>query len=326
MKWTILGLVLVGIIAAMAAALLTVTLQAKGGSGDIDLGNQEIEVLVAARDLPANLQIDSTCVATTKAARKHLPEKTFKYPSEVIGQILISEIKQGQVLSEKVFAGADSSLPIVTSLKRNERAMGVMLTSESGIEDMLYPGCVVDIVASIRVPVTRDGANSVDEFISTTPLQNIQVLAVGKRTVLDKDASNGSSDSKRGRMVTVKVSPEEAQTLQLAATQGTITVAMRNPLDTQSDLAIKATRLGDFSEEIRRRYSLLEEKDRSRTLPLEPPHFDGTGRSNGNGTPENPAKSDPQPSDERWSVTVLKGAAIERINLPWPSEVARSKN
>jgi pilus assembly protein CpaB len=331
MRWTILGLLFVGIIAAAAAALLAVAIQAKGNTGThVDPGSEQVDVLIASQDLSAMTQVEAEMLKVTKVARSHLPEKSYSVASEVIGQILIGDIKQGQMLSEKLFANADSNLKVVQALKPGERAMAVMLTSESGIEDLLYPGCVVDVVASIRVPRDDGDGGTIDQYISTTPIKAVQVLAVGKRSIIDRDGgqNSGGGDSKRGRMVTLKVNSDEAQALQLAATQGQISVALRNPLDKGTE-DIPGTTIGQFAKGLSEQISSSRRKMTNDTGPLTlgtvpstmPTATQPTGVLNVINTPGHVEPAKPQ----TWGVTLIKGNIVQELQFPMTSDLQRRK-
>ena len=82
------------------------------------------------------------------------------------------------------------------------------------------------------------------QAISTTLLRGIQVLAVQGDSVVSQDDSEETAGkvrqhtTTRGQVtVTLMVDPKQAEALQLAAENGTISLAIRNPLDkTQADI------------------------------------------------------------------------------------------
>lgn len=275
MRWTILGLFIVGIIAAGAATMLAVALQQRGGVGAVtDRGSEEIEVLVAKTNLPSYTIIDSDAVARTKAKRSEAEEKKYlTNETQVIGQMLIADVRQGEVFRAKQFPDAESDISIIRALKPGMRAMSILLSSEQGIENILYPGCVVDVVATFRLP-PPDG-QGFGEIVTATVLRQIDVLGVGPRTVvsenIEKDGKT-TTDNKRGRMIALQVTPQQGEMLQMATTQGQVTLALRNPLDKSEDTVGDGTRLGDLSkdlaEKIRRLYEDADRKAQPQQLPV----------------------------------------------------------
>ena len=70
------------------------------------------------------------------------------------------------------------------------------------------------------------------EAISSTILQNIKVLAMGKMV-----QAGQAMDPKAPRVpvATLIVTPEQAKILELAKNQGKLSLSLRNPLDAQAD-------------------------------------------------------------------------------------------
>jgi pilus assembly protein CpaB len=86
------------------------------------------------------------------------------------------------------------------------------------------PGTRVDVVATVS-PTQQQ-----QDMTSKVVLTNVQVLAAG--TKLEQDA--GAEDPMPVSVVTLLVNPEESERLTLAATEGKIQLALRNPLDLES--------------------------------------------------------------------------------------------
>ena len=78
--------------------------------------------------------------------------------------------------------------------------------------------------------LTYDG-DEVDGKITFPFIQNLNVLATGVKTVVDK---TGRASDKSYSTITVKVTPTEAKQIILAQEAGKITATLRNPDDTVS--------------------------------------------------------------------------------------------
>ena len=102
-----------------------------------------------------------------------------------------------QPFTARNFASEDSGLHLASTLTEGRRAMSIQLGRESGIEDLLYPGCVVDVYASFRLP-SPNGMSA--EVVSTTILQSIQVLAMGKRSIVNEKESSTDAVGDKGRI------------------------------------------------------------------------------------------------------------------------------
>jgi pilus assembly protein CpaB len=101
----------------------------------------------------------------------------------------------------------------------------VPVNDVAGVSGLVQPGSRVDVL------FTRPG--NMAEAITSTILQNVRVLAVGRAIF-----PNQTLDPKATKMpvATVLVTPADAQKLELAKNEGKISFSLRNPLDSQNTL------------------------------------------------------------------------------------------
>ena len=146
---------------------------------------------------------------------------------------------------------------------RNREARGALLVAlipegmraytvsvDSGLvpdASFLHSGSLVDILFSFRL----SGSNAVGEAGCVTVLSGIQVLAVQRDPVAPKSEWAGGTEARRtagSTQVTLLVDPKQAQALQLACDNGTISLTVRNPLDrTIGDVEVTVLNQGRFS-------------------------------------------------------------------------------
>ena len=315
MKWTIVGLVFVGLIAAVSAAVLAVTLRTDiVKPGVDDAASAEITIMVAARALPANSLVDSASVATQTVKRIEAPANTFTSTAQVIGRPLRVPVLAGQPFTSQQFASSESGVQLAVTIPEGSRAMSVLLTDDSGIENLLYPGSIVDVVASFRFP-SIDGSSSA-EVVSVTLLQGLQVLDVGGRSIVDDEKAQGEveANGRRNRMVTLMVNPAQAEALQLASTNGKISLSLRNPLDMQM-ANVTGTRISDLNKDLAERIRKLAAQETG-MVALAPPML--PSQPSGSGA----VSSTPEPPKELplWSTTILRGSIKEVQKFPMPVE------
>lgn len=291
MKWTIAALILVGLIAAGAAAVLAVTLKTDFGRSTADAGSQKIEIIVASKALPAMSMIESNAIAKITATKSEAPANAVTNSAQIIGRVLLVPILEGQAFTTAQFATSDSGLQLAATIPEGSRAMSVMLSDETGIEDLLYPGSIVDVVASFRLPTVTGGTSA--EVVSVTLLQGLQVLAIGGRSIIseEKDPTDVDPSGRRGRMITLMVNTAQAEALQLAATHGKVSVSLRNPLD-MALIDVSGTRISELSKDLAERIRRLTETEVG-AAPLVVPELltrgtagsSGDGSTSGTGTP-----------------------------------------
>jgi pilus assembly protein CpaB len=252
MKWSVVVLLILGLVAAVCAALLFVSLQ--GGGGTATGGTQapaaitdgrEASYVVAARDLDARSVVESSAVEVVISPTKQVPANALMQPAEVIGQVLRKPMKRGQAFERSSFTSEGTGVVLAGALKDGKRAVSVPLTDSGGIEHLLYPGCMVDVLASLQL---RDDKGLGDQPMSMTLLQGIYVLAVGDQTVVTPvtDDSRALVAKAPSSTITLLVDSKQAEMLYLARQRGQVSIALRNPMDTAA-VGTQGTRLPSLS-------------------------------------------------------------------------------
>jgi pilus assembly protein CpaB len=102
------------------------------------------------------------------------------------------------------------------------RAVSVRVNEVVSVAGFVTPGTRVDILLT----GTPEGGNDPQ---TTTVLQNVAVLDSGQK--LERTSTGEAQNTP---VITVLVSPDDAQRLTLASSQGKIQLVLRNPLDTKA--------------------------------------------------------------------------------------------
>ena len=241
MKWGIIVLIILGVVAATCAALLVGTLRTGSSNSSGKNSSSEVEVAMAKISMPAMTVITLDHVVTEEVAKEDLPEGRLFSPSQVIGKVLAMPVVKGQILTDSCFVSEGTGAHLAAALPYGMRAVSVNLSTKTIPDELLlYPGCVVDVLVTFKLSsADRDKGQA----ISTTMLRGIQVLAVAGDSVVSKPEKEGESAARARRKsntitVTLMVDPKQAEALQLASDNGSISLAIRNPLDKkQIDMA-----------------------------------------------------------------------------------------
>lgn len=236
MKWSIIALFALGIVAAICAAMLVTSIQV----GSVGLGTDvqaqevapvEVEVVVAARALEALSVIEASAVTTRSISAADAPADALAHPTLVIGKVLLRSVAEGQLISAEALASEGSGVHVASALRPGMRAVSIALSDSMGLEGLLYPGSVVDVIASMNLRAELDGQ---PRPVSMTLLQGVFVLAVGQRTVVSEPAGELTSTPVSGRRrpnVTLLVDLQQAEALKLAMQEGSVSLVLRNPTD-----------------------------------------------------------------------------------------------
>ena len=181
------------------------------------------QVVVAARDLPTGHMVSREDVKLVNWPSDDVPEGFYRQPGEVIGRGVINTVRRNEALLAAKVAdkAAGGGLPI--AIPEGKRAVSVEVDQVIGVAGFVLPGTRVDVLVTVMPGTQRT------ETTTRIVLQNIQVL-----TADQSYQENPSEEPKLVTVVTLLVTPKEAETLTLSATEGKIQLALRNLLDMDS--------------------------------------------------------------------------------------------
>lgn len=163
-----------------------------------------------------------------------------KDKSRAIGRGVISDLYKDEPIMENRLAAVGAGGGLAAAIPQGMRACAVKVDEVVGVSGFATPGMRVDVVMSGTPP----GDTSADQGAQVrTVLQNIQVLSAGTEFQQVKDAEG---KAKQVQVVNLLVTPEQAQTLELASSQ-VIRLVLRNPLDTKTDPVIGSATINLFA-------------------------------------------------------------------------------
>lgn len=181
------------------------------------------EIVVAARDLPLGRVLTVEDVKLIAWPTRATPENISTSVEEVLGRGLITPV----VLNEPLLSGkmalkeAGGGLPIV--IPEGMRALSVRVDEVIQVAGFVMPGTRVDVF------VTIDPGQQQNNPMTKLILQNLVVLTANQ---IVQTAENGEPTT--ATVVTLLVTPQDAERLILAATRGRIQLGLRNTLDLDS--------------------------------------------------------------------------------------------
>jgi len=219
-------LLLIGFVALALGAVVSLVvyrnLQSKSGPST-PLGE---EVVVAADDLQVGTKIEDKDIRLVRFPTGELPAGCFHLKSKVVGRGVVLPIAKGEFILPAKLAGENAGFGLPALIPPGMRAVSVRVNDTTSVSGFVLPGTRVDVLLT----GSPQGSN---EPQTTTVLENVAVIATGQR--LER---NSAGEPQSAPVITLLVSPDDAERLTLASTQGHIQLALRNPLDTrQTDVA-----------------------------------------------------------------------------------------
>ena len=183
-------------------------------------------VLVAAGDLQVGTKIEEKDIKFANYPSPDLPAGVFHIPAKVIGRGVVQPIARGEFILTSKLAGENAGSGLPALIPPGMRAVSVRVNDTTSVSGFVLPGTRVDVL------LTGSPQGSAEQQ-TTTVLENIAVIATGQK--LER---NSAGEPQNTPVITLLVSPDDAQKLTLAINQGHIQLALRNPLDTkQQELA-----------------------------------------------------------------------------------------
>jgi Flp pilus assembly protein CpaB len=200
-----------------------------------------------------------------------VPAGSFSQPALVVGQVLRKPLKKGQLFDTSCFTSEGTGVVLAGALQEGKRAVSIPLNDSGGVEALLYPGCMVDVLSVMQL---KDDTGLGEQSMSMTLLQGVYVLAVGDQTVVTppQPEEKGLVGKAPASTVTLLVDTKQAEMLYLARLKGSVAVALRNPMDTAA-VGTQGTRLPSlspvFAEVEKRAIQRLEERNREAQAEVE---------------------------------------------------------
>ena len=150
----------------------------------------------------------------------------------------VSGIVAGEPILSSRLADTDRGTGVAVLVRPSMRAMALEVHDSVGHTGMVYPGAMVDVIATVR-----EGGRA-RSFTAATARR---VLSVGMEADVEAHAQTAQrrASKKRGRrerlFVTLEVTPQEAEELNKARVGGKLDVVVRNPGDDSVAASTTAT-------------------------------------------------------------------------------------
>src|SRR5256712_1126324 len=259
-------------------------------------------VAVAKVAIPVGTKIIPEQVMMVQFPKESTPDGTFANAEKLTGRVAIANIAPREPITESRLAPEGTAGGLSAVIPEGYRAMTVKVDDVVGISGFIMPGTLVDVVVVID-PANHAG---MQDPISKIVLQNIKVLANGQN--IDKPDNQREANSVKA--VTLQVTPEQAEKLALASSEGKLQLVMRNSVDQGDEKTSGVNKRGLLSAERAMPApdpgSLKREHPRTNKPAPRPAHTKAEAR---------PTAS-PAPQAPRASVEMIEGAKKRNVDFP----------
>ena len=226
-----LFMLLVALLAGGAAVMFAsrwMQAQAKGGG----------EIAVAAIDIELGAKLVPEMLRMVTWPTGSVPSGAFPELAALDGRVVKSSVTRGEPILEGKLAPVGTKGGLSAVVAEGKRAMTVRVNDVIGVADFALPGNYEDIMVNTQ----SEGPSRLDKdkAISKIVLERILVLAVAQ------EANRDATKPKVVNAVTLEVTPDQAENLDLARSVGTLSLVLRNQVDPNpgsTDGATKTTLL-----------------------------------------------------------------------------------
>ncbi len=213
---TLLVFTLSLVVAGIFSALVYQAGQRTPAAADI----QSVPVAVAARALPVGSKLTAADVKLVQWPASSPIAGAITSVEAAVDRGLLANVAENEPLTAAKVAAAGAGAGLPPMIPPGMRAISVKVDDVVGVAGFIVPGAHVDAV----VTITQRDQNTARVVVS-----NVEVLAAGTRAE-QTQATDGRSAS--ASVVTLLVTPADAERISLASSVGRITLTLRNPLDT----------------------------------------------------------------------------------------------
>ncbi len=210
---------------AVVVAARWINAQASGNTAkvavaqvDINLGARITPDMVRLVDWPASVQ----------------PPGAIKDDKLLESRVTRTSITRGEAILESKLAPPGTQGGLSAVVAEGKRAMTVRVNDVVGVAGFALPGNYVDILVNTQEEGQR--TQTKDPTISKIVLERILVLAVAQ------ESSRDETKPKVVNAVTLELTPEQVEKLDLARSVGSLSLVLRNQVDPNPSLTTGATK------------------------------------------------------------------------------------
>ena len=228
-----IGLLLLALIIGLATAVYAAGWIAKQGNIASN------KVIVAAADIELGSKITAQMLTSADWPSGSVPPGAFKDVKELQDRVVKVSVLRGEAILERKLAPQGTQGGLSAVIAEGKRAMTVRVNDVVGVAGFALPGNYVDVMVNAQ----QDKAKGEEgKQISKTVLEQVLVLAVAQETGRDDIKAKVVS------AVTLELTPEDAEKLDLARSVGTLSLVLRNQVDKKTVATTGITKSELFGE------------------------------------------------------------------------------
>ncbi len=178
-----------------------------------------IQVVVTSKPLPLGTRVQAADLRLVTWPAAQPVQGMFTRVEDCVNRAVITSMVENEPLLEGKLAPKDGGAGLSATIPDGMRAVSVSVNDVIGVAGFVVPGTMVDVLVT-------GGTNFGN--VTRTILENVRVMAAGQKVEQDREGKPQTVP-----VITLLVSPQDANSLTMASTQGRIQLALRNTLDSK---------------------------------------------------------------------------------------------
>lgn len=193
--------------------------------------DNRVSVVVAKQSITKNQRVTKEMLETRDFSADSVHPEAVKKMEDIEGSYALTDMKQGEILFTSRFTNQFKETELVTrKIREGLRAVSIEVNFVESVSNLIEPEDYVDVVFSEKIGTGGNSAQVSTQIL----LQNVRVLAVGKRIVSSEERSNsGEAETEAGDeveyvSVTLELKPEDTSKLINADERGNLKLILRS--------------------------------------------------------------------------------------------------
>jgi pilus assembly protein CpaB len=171
-----------------------------------------------------------------------VPQGAFTELKDLQDRVVRISVQRGEAVLASKLAPIGTQGGLSAVISEGKRAMTVRVNDVVGVAGFALPGNYVDVM--VNALQERDGRFEENRQISKTVLEHVLVLAVAQ------ESSRDDTKPKVVNAVTLELSIDDAEKLDLARNVGTLSLVLRNQIDKEPVITTGITKKQLFGERV----------------------------------------------------------------------------
>jgi pilus assembly protein CpaB len=226
MNRRLIGVLAFALVVASMACLIVYRLLLSHLQASTPTGRNSVPanvLVVASHDLQLGVLIKEADLSE-RSWPGSIPSQAVRTKQDLIGRGVISPIYESEPFLDQRLAPKGAGAGLASTIPVGMRAVALRVNEVVGLAGFVAPGMRVDVLIAGDSPGEETNAGK----RCRTVLQNIQVLSAGQHIEKNPEGKPESAE-----VVNLLVTPDQAETLNLASSEAKVQLVLRNPLDTK---------------------------------------------------------------------------------------------